>query len=68
MDKHLGDRPPTPIQQREVRHQLKAKRKTEHDSIKSNLSAYLIKVSGCKTLISNKPKFIECGINHQYPI
>ena len=32
-DKHLGDRPPTPTQQREKRYMLKASRK------KSNLSA-----------------------------
>jgi hypothetical protein len=39
MDKHLGDRPPITIQQREVRYKRKASRKTEHDYIKSNLSA-----------------------------
>ena len=38
MEKHLGDRPPTPIQQREVPYKLKAGRKTEHTSNKSNLS------------------------------
>jgi len=40
MEKHLGDRPPTPIHQREVRYILKASRKkTEHASIKKNMSA-----------------------------
>jgi hypothetical protein len=42
MDKPLGDRPPTPIQQREVHYKLKASRKTEHASIKSNLSAITV--------------------------
>ena len=39
MDKHLDDRTPTPIQQREVRYKLKVSRKTDKTSIKSNLSA-----------------------------
>jgi hypothetical protein len=38
IDKLLGDRPPTPIQQREVRYNVRASRKTEHASMKSNLS------------------------------
>ena len=29
-DKHLGDRPPTPTQQREIRYKLKASRKTSN--------------------------------------
>jgi hypothetical protein len=38
MDKNLGDRSPTPIQQREVPYTLKARRKkTEHASVQSNL-------------------------------
>jgi hypothetical protein len=39
MVKPLGDRPPTPIKQRKVRYKLKASRKTDKASIKSNLSA-----------------------------
>ena len=39
IDKHLGNRPPITIQQREVRYKLKASRKTEHVSIKGILSA-----------------------------
>ena len=39
-DTHLGDRPPNPTQQREVRFTLKASRKqTDHISVKSNMSA-----------------------------
>jgi len=46
MEKHLGDRPPTPIHQREVRYILKASRKkTEHASIKKICPQYLMKVS-----------------------
>ena len=37
-DKHLGDRPPTPTQQRENRCRLKANRKKEYAFMKSNLS------------------------------
>ena len=39
IDKHLGDRPPTPTQQRENRYRLKANRKKEYASMKSNLTA-----------------------------
>ena len=39
MDKHLGDRPPIPIQQREIRYKLRVSRKTDKTSINSNLSA-----------------------------
>jgi hypothetical protein len=39
-DTHLGDRPPTQIQQRDFRFILKASRKkTGHTSVKSNMSA-----------------------------
>lgn len=45
MDKHLGDRPPTQIQQRDVRYILRASRKTEHASYKVICPQYLLKVS-----------------------
>ena len=44
-DTHLGDIPPTPIQQREVHFTLKASRKkTEHAFVKSNM--YVISAEG----------------------
>ena len=39
MDKHLGDRPQTPTQQREVRYKIMGSRKKEHASMTSNMSA-----------------------------
>ena len=41
-DIHLGDRPSTPIQQRDVRFTLKASRKKQHAYVKRNLSQYLL--------------------------
>jgi hypothetical protein len=38
IEKHLGDRPLTPTQQRENRYRLKANRKKEYASMKSNMS------------------------------